>query len=527
MKSKCALLLGKLLIGCCVFATSVLAEERASSSGTDGNLSSLEMGERIDAILQDSWDKNRLTPSPLASDSEFLRRVSLDLIGVIPTAGEARRFLADNASDKRQQKVDQLLDSPRHSTHLANLFREIILPSIGNDPFNDASGLQRWLREQFVNDMRYDRIVSEFLAATGTEQSGPASFYRSLEAKPEKLAAATSRVFLGLQMECAQCHDHPFDDWTQEEFWGYAAFFARIQPPNGMVRNFQIVDAPSGEVTIPETDKVVAPKYPRGPVANEADGGTRRIQLAIWMASRDNPFLARAAVNRVWSFMFGKGLVNPVDDIGPHNPPLQPQLMDELTRFFTEQDFSLRELFRAIAYSKTYQRSSTIPTSTVPTDVNDDEYSNQDIQLFERMYVKMLSPNQQFDSISRALLLNVNGDAALRRVFVNRMQTVSRDATEYSGGLQQALNLMNGPQMTRATTQKESELLAALSAPFLDDRQRIETVFLATLNRMPSESEQEAFAAHVGSTKTEDDRNSAMGDVIWALMNSAEFQLNH
>ncbi len=512
MTSRVALLLCVLLSGMMVSATPVCADPHRASAE--------QMAARIDALFESTWNEEKIAPSQLTSDHEFLRRVSLDLIGVIPTAGEARMFLANDSGDKRRQTVDQLLDSPRHATHLANTFREIILPSNGNNPFNDASGLQRWLREQFVNEMRYDRIVSDFLAATGTGQEGPAAFYRSLEAKPEKLAAATSRVFLGLQLECAQCHDHPFDDWTQEEFWGYAAFFARIQPPSGMMQNFQLVDSPVGEVTIPETEQVVAPKYPRGPEANEADGGTRRIQLSIWMASRDNPFLAKAAVNRIWSFMFGKGLVNPVDDIGPHNPPAHPQLMNELTDYFVEQDFSLREVFRAIAYSRTYQRSSLIDAAT-------DESANQDIRLFERMHIKTMSPNQQFDSISRALLLNSTGDAALRRVFISRMQTSSRDLTEYSAGLQQALNLMNGPQISLATSQSESGLLAALNAPFLDVDQRIESAFLGTLTRMPKSEEQTVFAAHLASQESDADRQTAMGDIVWALMNSAEFQLNH
>lgn len=507
MKCKQAVIVA---IGLVLSAAVLHAETRNSS----------QMAERIDQLLQNAWDDQGITPSPIADDSEFLRRVSLDLTGVIPSVGQVRQFIADSTSEKRRQCVDRLLDSPRHSTHLANTFRDIILPSGGNDPLNDSSGLQRWLREQFVDDMRYDRIVSEFLAATGTEQEGPAAFYRSLEAKPEKLAAATSRVFLGLQMECAQCHDHPFDDWSQEEFWGYAAFFARIRQPDGMMQNFRLVDQPDGEVTLPETDRVIAPKYPRGSVANENDGGTRRIQLSIWMASPDNPFLARAAVNRVWSFMFGKGLVNPVDDIGPQNPPAHPQLMDELTDYFVEKDFSLRELFRTIAYSKTYQRSSQLASIA-------DENFNSEIELFERMYVKTLSSNQQFDSISRALLLNTAGDARLRQVFIQRMQSVSRDQTEYSAGLQQALNMMNGQQISFATSQSDSGLLSALKAPFLDDVEKIRTAFLATLSRVPSQDELAAFATHLSNQQSEQGRQTALGDMVWALVNSAEFQLNH
>ncbi|MCA9212647.1 MAG: DUF1549 domain-containing protein [Planctomycetales bacterium] len=491
----------------------ILSKGAAIANDTIARQNAIAMGARIDELLETEWRSREIVPSRIADDSEFLRRISLDLIGVIPTAGEVRRFNADRTSKKRQTTVDTLLESPRHSTHLANLFREIIMPSSGNDPFNGTAELQQWLREQFVDNMRYDRIVSEFLASTGSEQ-GPAAFYRSLEAKPEKLASTTSRVFLGLQLECAQCHDHPFDNWTQKEFWGYAAFFARIQQPTAMTPNFSVVDVPDGEVTIPDTEQVVAPKYPRGPHAPEDARGTRRIQLSIWMASRDNPFLPRAAVNRVWSFMFGKGLVNPVDDIGPHNPPLHPRLMDELTEYFIEQDFSLKELFRAIAYSDTYQRSSQLAGD-----------SNSEIELFERMHVKTLSPDQLYDSLSRALLQPA--EVGIRREFVNRMKTVSRDSTEYAAGLQQALNLMNGQRISTATSQSDNGLMGALNAPFLHDQQRVESAFLTVVSRLPSDEEAQLFVQHISARTSNDERQSAMSDIIWALTNSAEFQLNH
>ncbi len=255
-----------------------------------------------------------------------------------------------------------------------------------------VAGLQSWLRQQFVRDLRYDRLVAEFLSSTGDQQTGPALFYRSLEAKPEKLAAATSRIFLGLQIRCAECHDHPFDHWTQRDFWGYAAFFAQLQPDTSMRGDtYRLVDLPSGEVTLPATTEVVAPRYPAGDRPTVEGRGTRRRQLSIWMASRDNPYLAPAAVNRVWEQLFGRGLVHPVDDLGPHNPASHPELFAELAAYFVEQAFDLQTLYRMLTNTDAYQRTSDL------------DGPETDPPLYARMAVKRLTAEQLFDSLHRSL----------------------------------------------------------------------------------------------------------------------------
>ncbi len=257
-----------------------------------------------------------LNLSPKGLDSFAVlgpRRVAyLDLTGVIPRVSDARAFLSDERPDKRARLVDALLVSPGHATHMANTWRNIVLPSGGSDPeqLNAVVGLQNWFRGKFVENMRYDRIVSDFLVATAGDEAGPALFYTALELKPERVAADTSRIFLGLQISCAECHNHPFDKWTQQDFWGYAAFFARLERPaqNRGRQPFRLIDADKGEVKLPGSEEIVLPKYPGGTPVGE-DTGTRREQLSIWMASRDNPFLAKAAVNRVWAQLFGRGFV--------------------------------------------------------------------------------------------------------------------------------------------------------------------------------------------------------------------------
>jgi hypothetical protein len=480
-----------------------------------GEPDTLQMASRIDQLMAQAWADRGIEPSPVADDFEFLRRVSLDLNGVTPPVAKVRDFTINDDPAKRQHLIDELIDSPRFATHLANTFRDIILPlETPGDPRNNAGNLQRWLRRQFVANLRYDRLVSEFLSATGDEQEGPAVFYRALEAAPEKLAAATSRVFLGLQIECAQCHDHPFDHWTQKDFWGYAAFFARVRPPDGMTESFRLVDAPEGEVTLPDSDEVVYPQYPGGSPADEAEGGTRRMQLSIWMASRDNPYLARATVNRVWSLMFGKGLVDPVDDLGPHHPASHPVLLAELTDYFVSSGFDLRELFRVMANSQVYQRSSRSVSQ------------NESIELFERMHLRPLTPDQLFDSLCLSLMLPNTFNDEFRQTFVRRMRSASRDRTHYTLGLQQALSIMNG-QPLEAASRGQSGILAAIQAPFFDDRSRLDTLFLATLSRYPDDAERQIFESHITADGSPEGRHNAFGDVLWALVNSAEYQLNH
>jgi len=225
------------------------------------------MAVRIDELLAERWQEAGMEPAAPATDEQFLRRVSLDLTGTIPRVSRVREFLDDEQPDRRQQLVAELLESPAHATHLANTWRHFMLPG-GIDPEQLPSvvGLQQWLRGQLVENVRYDRVVADLLVARGGQSADPALFYTSVGLEPEKLATATARIFLGIQLDCAQCHDHPFDAWTQRDFWGYAAFFSRVGQANGSRRGntIRLVDRQQGEVTIPETEAVVLPVYPGG-----------------------------------------------------------------------------------------------------------------------------------------------------------------------------------------------------------------------------------------------------------------------
>lgn len=481
------------------------------------------MATRIDELVQARLDQEKVRAAPLATDGEFIRRAYLDLVGSIPTVAQTRAYLDNDAPDKRQQLIAQLLKSPAHPTHLANTWRALVLePSDDPQRLQNEQGLQLWLRGKFSENVRYDRLVEEFLTAT-QGSDGPGYFYASQDLKPELLASETSRIFLGLQLECAQCHDHPFDRWKQHDFWGLAAFFAQLERPAndnivGLGR-FDIVDRDMGEVTIPETDEVVPPAFP-GSKANYASfGGTRRQQLAIWMVSRDNPFMPRRAVNWAWAHMMGRGIVHPADDMSPQNLPSHPELLDELTRYFIQSGFDLRLLLQTIALTDTYARSSeAVSDSEAPP------------ELFARMAVKSLTPEQLYDAFLKVGLLKSNvtmmQQDGQRNQFVARLRTASKDRTFFDTGMPQALAVMNGPPVSTATSPETSGLLKALSAPFLSDEQRLNVLFLAAYSRPPNAEELMRYQAFLQQAEPEQ-QSAALGDVLWVLANSAEFMLNH
>jgi hypothetical protein len=479
---------------------------------------------RIDELIEQRLAQSEWKAADRSDDAEFIRRVYLDLTGVVPRISEVRTFLADSASDKREQLIDRLLTSPAHATHLANTWRRIMLPGgLNLEQVNNVAGVQNWLRSRFVENLRYDNLVSELLVATEGDETGPALYYTALDLAPEKLAGSTARIFLGLQIECAQCHDHPFDAWKQTDFWGYAAFFAQLKQDSAMRgnRGMRIVDTDMGEVKLPNSDTVVPPRFIGREKPSDDELGTRRMQLAIWMASRDNPYLARAAVNRVWAQLFGRGIVEPVDDLGPHNPPGHPQLLDELTEYFVDTGFDLRELYATLTRTAAYQRTSRWSGEKEPP-----------AELLAHMPLKTLTADQLYDSLNRILnrqVADMNGSSLLdpmRQAFVVRMQADGRSLLDYEAGVLQALTMLNGSDLAEATDPRRSPLLGAIEAPWLSDAERIDTLFLATLSRLPKEHEREACLERVAAVSPSE-KGKAFGDVLWALLNSAEFALNH
>jgi hypothetical protein len=486
------------------------------------------MSARVDELLAQRCAQEGVEPAPLAFDAVFLRRACFDLCGVLPSVAEVRAFIADPRPDKRARLIDSLLKKPDHATHLADTWRNFLLPGdLEPERFGGILGFQNWLRTQFVENKRYDGLVADLLVARGSTDRSPATlFYTALEAKPEELATSTSRIFLGVQIQCAQCHDHPFNSWKMQDFWGYAAFFARVQqqPQRGRA-GMEVLDVPYGEVKLHDSDEVMPPKYLDARLAEEGIDDNRRRPLAIWLASRSNPYFARATVNRVWGQLFGRGIVDPVDDLGTHNPPSHPELLEELSAWFIETGFDLRELYRMLANTRAYQLSSHWAGGEPPRP-----------ELFARMAIKSLTAEQLYDGLAKATLRRSAGgnDGAAGRftdperlAFVARFRSPGAKPTEYESGIPHALSLMNGQAIRVATDLSRSPLLHSLEAPFFTDDQRLEILFLSTLSRPMHEEEREQFTAYVSSGGAAGDRRQALADVLWALLNSAEFTLNH
>jgi hypothetical protein len=468
--------------------------------------------------------------------------VCLDLAGKIPTAAEARDFLDDPDPDKRRKLVERLLNRATYSAHLARTLRDLMLPGANNNQQTQflVPQFEAWLRLRLANNTTYDKLVSELLTATSNPRQqvvnpaaggepNPAAFFQANELKPENLAASTSRIFLGVKLECAQCHNHPFARWTREQFWGLAAFFNGMNQPQPEAATFSPVQetAERRGIAIPGTSTLVEPRFLDGSPPDWRDGEGMRTTLARWLATPDNAYFARAAANRLWAHCFGRGLVDPADDMDESNPPSQPEILDELAQQFAYHDFDFKYLLRAITVTRAYQLSS------LTTHASQDEP-----QHFARMPLRSLTAEQLFDSLVQATGLRepapaqrnafILGANTARAAFLNKFADTGPTRTDYQASILQALTLMNGQLIAGATSLTQGETLqAVLDAPFLDTSESIEVLFLATLTRRPTSDEMTRMKDVVDQADSEPKRKQAIADIFWALLNSSEFALNH
>jgi hypothetical protein len=490
----------------------------------------------VDTQLAAAWARDKVEPAAAADDAEFLRRVYLDTIGKIPSVAEVQQFLEDASPDKRARVVDDLLRRGAHAQHFANTWRGLMLAGAAENIESQINTpqLETWLRLRFAANKPYDQFVTELLTATIEPQQpgprgmrsfepSPVAFFQANEQKPEMIAASTTRIFLGVQVQCAQCHDHPFSHWTRRDFWSLAAFFA---PQNATAAK------PAGgspnAILIPETETLVEPAFLDGSTPDWQPASDKRQLLSSWITRRDNPYFARAAVNRLWDHFLGRGFVHPVDDLDKANPPSHPELMDALAAQFAAHDFDLKYLIRAITDTRAYQLSS------AATSVGED-----DLARFARMPVRRMTADQLFASIVQATGFREPRRAARNGVaqsdlaiaaaeFRNRFSDQSVPRTEAETSILQALTLMNGKLTSDAVDLEKSETLVAVAeAPFLSTTQRVETLVLATLSRQPTPEESSRLVAYVDSGGPTKNPKQALADVFWALLNSAEFALNH
>ena len=494
-----------------------------------------KIDERINTVIA----SNSETTSEPASDLEFLRRVTLDLTGRIPTVHEAQVFASDQRVNKRDVCIEQLLDRPRHAAHLSRVWRDWLVPELATIPEARyfQTGFEAWLADKFREQTGYDQIVRELISVplpSNREQAehvfrevnrpNALAFFAVKEAQPDKLAATATRAFLGIQLECAQCHSHPFAEWTQEQFWNQAAFFSGIERQgNGLFA--PLTEDPKRRSISPGEGKLsVEPAYLFGKASPVDPAVGSRVQFAAWLTGRENPYFARSAVNRVWALLFGIGLVQPIDDFHGENPPSHPEILDELANSFIASDYSVDDIFRVLCRTKAYQRSSRWNSAAVP-----------DPRLYTRMLTKGLSADQAWDSLSLAVGWTTSSDerdgaaserSIGRRRFLEQFSPRSWPA-EPETSVSQALSLMNGELLNRATNIEQCPtLIAVAETPGWADDERLASLYWATLNRPPNNFELERLCQFVAVQGTEQ-RAARYEDILWMLLNSSEFRLNH
>lgn len=559
--------------------------------------------EAIDAALHDAWKAAGVTPAPRADDATFLRRAYVDVVGTIPPPGAVDAFVADKAPDKRQKLVEQLLASPEYAEHWMNYWDDVLMGREARGPDVDRVAFRYWLRARFEANAPWDRIVRDLVAATGQNSIGGArvrlpvamamqipmgtsvprkgdgdaddlervngavNWTLRFQQAPQDLAGSASRVFLGVQIQCAQCHDHKTEKWKQDDFRRFTSAFlhARIEPIDkgnamGNVKRVELGDLGR-----------VAPRFAKNPEllpiarakATALDGtdlekgeGTRKA-LAAWMTSRENPWFARAIVNRMWGHFLGRGFVDPVDDMRASNPAVMPELLDRLAADFVAHDYDLKHLIRTITATEAYQLAAS--SSAKPDPEN---------KLWGRFHLVPLGPEELMNALLRATNLE---DAAKRAGIQDldklRVQLVKQyaflfdvdeesDAPDYSGTVTQALSLLNGQLVGQGSRGLPGSTLDdVLAKKDLDDGARIDELALRVLSRKPTADERAAWVNYVqiasktppatvpprkkggagqgplgrlgARARSGDPRRAAYEDLVWAWLNSSEFTFNH
>jgi Protein of unknown function (DUF1549)/Protein of unknown function (DUF1553) len=490
-----------------------------------------KLAARIDERLDARWKSQRIEPAPRADDAEFLRRAALDLNGRIPPAADVYEFLADDAADKRAKLIDRLLEEPRFAIHFSNLWRAELLPeaTTNQQAAELTRGFENWLLQRLRAGVRYDQLVRELLTVPlpksgepaepvlrDPERPNPLAFLAAKDSKPENIAAAVTRTFLGIRLECAQCHDHPFAKWSQQQFWSQAAFFAGLEKhANGLLAPLtEAMDR--HEIASPRGGEMVRADFLAGSSPDWRLDRSPRTTYADWLTSPENPFFARAAVNRLWGQLFGLGIVDPVDDFHDNNPPSDPELLDELAAAFVSSGFDLCFMIRSICQSAAYQRTSARTHA-----------SQDDTRLPARMVVKALTGEQFFDSFVVATGHRDTGERGnARQQFLARF-ALAGPISEPETSVQQALTLLNGRVVAQAADPEQSPALVAITqTPHLTTAVKIEAMYLSALSRRPTSIETEKLRSYVVAASP-DRENERLADIFWMLLNCVEFRVNH
>jgi hypothetical protein len=480
-----------------------------------------------------------IAPSDLCTDSEFIRRAYLDVCGLLPTAEETKAFLANTAPDKRAKLIDQLLERPEYADFWTLKWSDVLRSSRKTIQVKGIHAFQEWLHHHVTDNTSFDAIVRELLTANGSSFTNPPANYYRIARDPTSLAETTAQLFFGIRMQCAKCHNHPFEKWTQDDYYSLAAFFFRVKQkkdpdfpgPNPQTPTSEIIFSErSGDMVQPRSGKTMPPRFLGGEVPSIPAGKDRREVFAEWLTRPDNLFFAKSVVNRIWYHLLGKGIVDPVDDFRDSNPSANDELLDALAKDFVASKFDAKKLIRTIMNSRTYQLSA----QTTASNKDDNRY-------FSHAVTKLMTAEQLLDALcdvtalpekfaglplgTRAIQLP---DGEVNHPFLKTFGQPARELAcecerESDSNLAQALQLINGPTINEKIRNPNNRLGKLLTAKKTDQEMLSELYFTA-LARAPLPAEVNAALGHVNKST---DKRKAWEDVMWALLNTREFLFRH
>jgi hypothetical protein len=488
----------------------------------------------IDALVHEKLRKLRIAPSELCDDATFLRRVYIDIVGQLPTREQYEVFVSTEDPKKRERLVDELLGRKEFIELWVMKFAELlkIRSSTDNTGISYKASLlyYNWLQDRLVNNVPMNQIVKELIASTGGSFKNPSTNYFQVERDTLKLAENTAQVFAGMRLQCAQCHNHPFDQWTMEDYYGFASFFSQVGRKNGEdPRETIVFNRGGGEVNHPVTNKPVPPKFLGGD-SPDVKGKDRRAVLAEWLASPENPYFARNLANMIWAHFFGRGIIEPVDDVRISNPPSNGELLDELALHFVEYDYDFKRLVRDICLSHTYQLSS----RTNDTNAEDDRnFSRGAIRRIRAEVLldcisQVTESHEKFRGLPQGARAVQIADGRTTNFFLTTFgratrETVCSSEVKMEPNLSQALHLINGSTVQRNI--ERGQVVKKLLAKTLTPEQVIEELYIRCLTRKPKDEEMTALMTAVEADGTS--AEAVLNDIFWALLNSKEFIFTH